>query len=323
MATMVDVKAYNEAIRKADLPGPKKALLYALSSLVDPETGLIPEKDQPGYTKLAKYAGLGRSTTIRTMPQLKEDGWFKVSVPNVQASWQDKETNSYLLTIPESMAGLVGPGAGLVPERDRSQSGTSTDAGLVPERDAETRQQGAGLVPERDRTSPAAGRAFKNSSTSSSTSSDLSSSASPPKPDTTTKKTSDAGATKATRGTRIPADFWPDEDMIAWAKADTPNVGLAETHAFIDHFRGAPGQKGVKIDWPATWRNWMRREQKRVREQLDREARYAAARGQGPATSPRSVPEADKCPNHPGRLKKNCGLCRAERGGRRDEGSTR
>ena len=32
----------------------------------------------------------------------------------------------------------------------------------------------------------------------------------------------------------------------------------AEHRRFVDHWRSAPGQKGVKLDWRATWRNWMR-----------------------------------------------------------------
>jgi hypothetical protein len=47
--------------------------------------------------------------------------------------------------------------------------------------------------------------------------------------------------------------------MVAWARANHPTVdGRAETERFKDHFRAAPGQKGVKLDWLATWRNWMR-----------------------------------------------------------------
>ena len=49
--------------------------------------------------------------------------------------------------------------------------------------------------------------------------------------------------------------------MVAWAKEHTPLVGARETEAFIDYWRAQPGQKGVKTDWPATWRNWMRRAQ--------------------------------------------------------------
>lgn len=31
-----------------------------------------------------------------------------------------------------------------------------------------------------------------------------------------------------------------------------------EAAKFVDYWRAQPGQKGVKTDWPATWRNWVR-----------------------------------------------------------------
>jgi len=65
--------------------------------------------------------------------------------------------------------------------------------------------------------------------------------------------------------------------MIEWARKETPLVGAKETAAFIDWFTSAPGQKGLKLDWQATWRNWMRRSQA--------EAEARAARGQ-PRASP-------------------------------------
>lgn len=45
----------------------------------------------------------------------------------------------------------------------------------------------------------------------------------------------------------------------------------AEMDKFCDYWNGVPGQKGVKLDWPATWRNWMRKvkEQKNKQERLD------------------------------------------------------
>jgi hypothetical protein len=54
--------------------------------------------------------------------------------------------------------------------------------------------------------------------------------------------------------------------MIQWARLNTPQVGAAETDAFIDFWRGKPGNAGTKLDWLGTWRNWMRREQKRIDE---------------------------------------------------------
>ena len=34
---------------------------------------------------------------------------------------------------------------------------------------------------------------------------------------------------------------------------------VREAAKFADYWRGVPGQKGVKRDWDATWRNWVRR----------------------------------------------------------------
>lgn len=33
---------------------------------------------------------------------------------------------------------------------------------------------------------------------------------------------------------------------------------------YRDHWLSAPGEKGVKVDWSATWRNWCRREGDRL-----------------------------------------------------------
>jgi hypothetical protein len=73
-------------------------------------------------------------------------------------------------------------------------------------------------------------------------------------------KTSSSGTAK--RGTRVPDDFQPDEKMRAWFR--TEGIGAAgvdgrvEHERFMDFWRGKPGSGGVKLDWPATWRNWMR-----------------------------------------------------------------
>ncbi|MFW6341275.1 MAG: hypothetical protein ACOC0Q_10440, partial [Wenzhouxiangella sp.] len=68
-----------------------------------------------------------------------------------------------------------------------------------------------------------------------------------------------AGAAPAKKGTRIP-DGFPTADELDWAEAECPHVDSnVEAAKFIDYWRGVPGQKGVKLDWPATWRNWIRR----------------------------------------------------------------
>jgi hypothetical protein len=62
--------------------------------------------------------------------------------------------------------------------------------------------------------------------------------------------------------TRIPDDFAPTAEMIAWARENTPNVGRVETDDFIDYWRARSGRDAEKVDWPATWRRWMRKSQR-------------------------------------------------------------
>lgn len=65
-----------------------------------------------------------------------------------------------------------------------------------------------------------------------------------------------AAATK--RGTRIPDDFAVTPAMVEWARENAPGVdGRRETEKFINYWRSVPGAKGLKLDWKATWRNWM------------------------------------------------------------------
>lgn len=64
------------------------------------------------------------------------------------------------------------------------------------------------------------------------------------------------------RGTRLPADWKPNEIDVAFARSlgHTEGRVAAIAEQFRDHWLAAPGQRGVKLDWSATWRNWCRRE---------------------------------------------------------------
>jgi hypothetical protein len=67
-----------------------------------------------------------------------------------------------------------------------------------------------------------------------------------------------------TSGTRIPDDFTVTPEMVAWAHEHAPHVdGRAETARFVDYWRAKAGKDGLKRDWPATWRNWMRTAEER------------------------------------------------------------
>jgi hypothetical protein len=64
------------------------------------------------------------------------------------------------------------------------------------------------------------------------------------------------------RGTRIPDDFTVSPEMVTWARERTPLVdGPRSTEMFVNYWRAATGRNATKLDWQATWRNWMLRDQ--------------------------------------------------------------
>jgi uncharacterized protein YdaU (DUF1376 family) len=78
----------------------------------------------------------------------------------------------------------------------------------------------------------------------------------PPPPPEKPKETGVASS----RGTRLSAVSAPPE-WVAWAKDYFPGINAQRVFAvFRDHWIAQPGQKGVKTDWFATWRNWVRRD---------------------------------------------------------------
>lgn len=62
------------------------------------------------------------------------------------------------------------------------------------------------------------------------------------------------------RGTRLPDSFGITPALASWARQNTPDVNArAETERFRDYWRAKAGRDACKLDWDATWRNWMRR----------------------------------------------------------------
>lgn len=73
--------------------------------------------------------------------------------------------------------------------------------------------------------------------------------------DKSKKKTSSSSTRK--RASRIPDDFAVTPDMVAWARQKTPRVdGARETEKFTRYWR-AKSTNATKLDWVATWENWM------------------------------------------------------------------
>ncbi|GGH34011.1 helix-turn-helix domain-containing protein [Microbacterium album] len=96
------------------------------------------------------------------------------------------------------------------------------------------------------------------------------------------------------RGSRIPDPFVLTAEMKAWAAAEVPGLDVVvHTREFVDYWRAKSGKDATKVDWVATWRNWMRKAHRwqgerastkpapddRLREGLERGARLQALVG--------------------------------------------
>lgn len=73
-----------------------------------------------------------------------------------------------------------------------------------------------------------------------------------PKPRTTT-----------TTRTRLPEDWIPSPESVHRIREEFPRVTgeflRMEHRKFADYWVNIPGKRGLKANWDATWRNWMRR----------------------------------------------------------------
>ncbi|PDQ34974.1 MAG: hypothetical protein B5766_08265 [Candidatus Lumbricidophila eiseniae] len=77
----------------------------------------------------------------------------------------------------------------------------------------------------------------------------------PTRPDRLTTPT-DVGV--VARGARIPDDFTITDQMRAWAAERCPGVDIdLATEKFVNYWQARPGKNGTKLDWFATWRNWL------------------------------------------------------------------
>lgn len=61
------------------------------------------------------------------------------------------------------------------------------------------------------------------------------------------------------RGQRLPDGWRPDREPELVNAIGGQPAARREYDKFVDYWRATPGAKGRKVDWQATWRNWLRR----------------------------------------------------------------
>jgi uncharacterized protein YdaU (DUF1376 family) len=60
---------------------------------------------------------------------------------------------------------------------------------------------------------------------------------------------------------RLPTDWMPNDEQIEYCKTKRPDLQWQQVaENFRDYWVSAPGVKGRKADWSATWRTWVRNE---------------------------------------------------------------
>jgi len=61
------------------------------------------------------------------------------------------------------------------------------------------------------------------------------------------------------RGSRLAQDWFLSKSLGEWAQQERPDLDVRQVaEQFKDYWIAQAGQKGVKLDWDATWRNWVR-----------------------------------------------------------------
>jgi len=90
-----------------------------------------------------------------------------------------------------------------------------------------------------------------------------------PETETETETKRETEAKKSTRGSRLSADFVLPTEWADWAKQERPDLDLRSVgEQFRDYWSAKAGSGSTKLDWQATWRNWVRN-QKQVFKQAD------------------------------------------------------
>jgi DNA-binding transcriptional MocR family regulator len=88
------------AVLAAALPGPSVALMLTLCTRIYKDEGVIPQPEQPSLSRLAADTGYDRSTVMRHLAQLEQNGWLIRIRPPVWLARQLHVTTSYAMRVP-------------------------------------------------------------------------------------------------------------------------------------------------------------------------------------------------------------------------------
>lgn len=202
--------------------GSEKLVMVSLANHAD-ETGLC----YPSVGRIAQQARISVSQARRVLRHLEREGWLSV-VGNASGG-APGSTRRYQLNLP------------------KLEQTPSVHAPPTPSTHARGRTSARGRMDARDGSHPCAetGRIAMTPELSENYQEE--------------KERRARVRAQAPKGTRLAITDLPDE-WWTFAVIQRPDIdAVPEFEKFRDHWIAQPGQKGVKADWFATWRNWIRR----------------------------------------------------------------
>lgn len=80
-------------------------------------------------------------------------------------------------------------------------------------------------------------------------------------PETETERETKKEKKEQQRATRLPVDFVLPDEWVDFCRQERQDLNPQKVFAeFKDYWTALPAGKGTKLDWSATWRNWVRRQ---------------------------------------------------------------
>ena len=72
------------------------------------------------------------------------------------------------------------------------------------------------------------------------------------------EKETETETKRGTKGSRLSTDFVLPEDWTEFCQTERPDLNPQKVDGCRDYWIAKAGAAGVKLDWQATWRNWVR-----------------------------------------------------------------
>lgn len=72
------------------------------------------------------------------------------------------------------------------------------------------------------------------------------------------QKAEEKNTSKKKKASRLPDDFIVTDELLEWAMLKRPSIDTSlETEKFVNYWTAKSGKDATKLDWNATWRNWI------------------------------------------------------------------